>query len=71
MPKLSADRTVEKITVRVWADVADYLRKKAEENPEVKFNFLLREIIAGYVRQMRAREDRMIDSAERQFEKTP
>lgn len=63
MPKIS-DRPLTKICVRLWADDYQYLKQKSEENPEIPFNFLVRNIVTTFVRQMRAMENRLIDEAD-------
>lgn len=66
MPKIS-DRPLTKTCVRLWADDCEYLQQKSKENPETPFNFLVRNIVTTFVRQMRAMENRLIDEADTQF----
>lgn len=63
MPKIS-DKPLAKVCVRLWKDDFNYLTEKAKENPEAPFNFLVRNIVSTFVRQMRAMENRLIDEAE-------
>jgi hypothetical protein len=70
MPKIS-DRPLTKICVRLWADDTEYLHQKSRENPEIPFNFLVRNIVTTFVRQMRAMENKMIDSADNFDPNTP
>jgi len=63
MPKIS-DRPLQKICVRLWEDDYNYLLQKSKENPETPFNFLVRNIVTTFVRQMKATENRMIDAAD-------
>lgn len=66
MPKIS-DRPLTKICIRIWADDNNYLLQKARENPETPYNFLVRNIITTFVRQMKATENRMIDAADTNY----
>jgi hypothetical protein len=70
VPKIS-DRPLTKICVRLWSDDYDYLTQKSRENPETPFNFLVRNIVTTFVRQMRATENRMIDQADINLERGP
>ena len=63
MPKIS-DRPLTKVCVRLWGDNVDYLLQKSRENPETPFNFLVRNIVDVFVRQMKATEYKLIDEAD-------